>query len=425
MFKGNCVVLAAALAFALTGCASNDTDGGETHVATNAVDTAALQVDPEVARMRALAAEARAIVDETVWSGRFADNGSVTRAWMSGSLILFELRDVNTREYEIHCVDAASGKQRWIVILGDNPLDRAPHVGDGTIAFLTANDGGMVVVDSARGSRLWHVRARMGVVPAGDAIGNDGTVYCSSHLSGRMAALVAADGRKAWDFNPNGVCRTAPVLTTPAGRELLVFGTDAGELVALEAKQWDEVAPTAATWTKQLNGPVSGDPTFAMVGEADAAMGLVVVPCEDGWLYGVDPTTGRSRWVVRTDKGFKRSAAVIGNRVFARNANRMFCVDAVTGQRLWYGGDVSELSAYERDEVFREVQGFEHAERALAADAERVYLMQGDNRIMRCKSEDGTVENEQAMPAFDFFLTNEATGALIMGTRDGYFMACK
>ena len=168
-------------------------------------------------------------------------------------------------------------------------------------------------------------------------------------------------------------------------------------------------------------GAVAADPTFGLVGEKNAA--LVVVPCDDGWLYGVDPAVGRNLWVLRTDAPFKRKPAIAGNRVFARNADRMFCLDATTGQRAWWAPSAEGADAYAREQLFGPPEGFENAHRMLASRDDRAYLLLGENVVLRCNGEDGRIEGEVALPAFDFFMTNEATGTLILGTRDGIFLA--
>ncbi|MCA9320479.1 MAG: PQQ-binding-like beta-propeller repeat protein, partial [Planctomycetes bacterium] len=253
------------------------------------------------------------------------------------------------------------------------------------------------------------------------------TVYVASHLSGRMAALNGADGRKGWDFRVDGTPRRAPVLTQGLSRQLLIFGTDEGQIVAIDAKSAHDSAPSNAAWTKPLNGPVSGDLTFGWIAgeEEGEGYGLIVVPCEDGWLYGIDPATGRSRWVVRSDATFRGPAKIIGNRVYATNRDRMFCIDADTGHRIWYPASTAGLSEFEKNEFFGPPEGYEHAERVLADDGTRAFFTRGHSVIMRCASSDGSIESEYAMSAFDFFMTNTVTGDLLLGTKDGYLFSFK
>ena len=432
MMKGTNIGALALLLLLAVGCASDDATDPSTQPTTMSAkisvpDDAMAHIDPVVARLRSLEAQARSVADEKAWSGRYIRSGTVTRAWARGATILLEVWDAEAREYAVHKIDARTGKQRWILLLGQHPLARAPHVGAGTIAFLTDVDAGMTVVDAITGSRIWNKRVELQVIPCSDATSKASTVYVANYLSGRMCAVSAADGRKTWDFRTAGACRTVPVLSWGLANQLLIYGTDAGELVAIDAKEYHEVPPTSAHWTKALNGPVKSDPRYVLLpGDEDgASTPLLVVPCADGWLYGVDPATGRSRWVLCSDAAFETAPQVMNGRVYARNAKRLFCVDAASGERVWFPPYDRDREGYEKQELFGPVAGYEHAERALAANDERVFLLSGRNTVVRCKPDDGTIESEIPLPAFDFFLSNEATDTLIVGTSDGYFVAIR
>lgn len=458
MKKWNAIWAVTLIVCTFGACASDETsEPSNEPMMAEPVAMDASHVDPVIARQRALEAEASAISAGKSWGVKLGGHHEVARCWAQGGLVLCEAWDIENREWDVHCIDIANGRLRWMLVLGENRLARVPQVGNGTIAFLTENDGGMIVVDSVRGSRIWGMRAKLGVVPASAAISNGATVYLASHLSQRMAAVSGGDGRKGWDFTTAGTCRRAPVLSRGLARQLLIYGTDQGELVALDARGFDETGPNNSAWNKPLNGAISGDPTYAWVAMAAAAaeakpaegegegesggdgeaapaapaaaatggFGLVVVPCADGWLYGVDPATGRSRWIQRSNKAFVGRPVVIDGRVYATNQERMFCIDADTGHRLWYPASMAGLGEYEKNETFGTPEGFETADRVLAASGDRVLFLRGHDTIMRVKPADGTVEGEYSMGAFDFFLTNSATGDLLVATKDGYVMAFK
>ncbi|MCB9833774.1 MAG: PQQ-binding-like beta-propeller repeat protein [Planctomycetes bacterium] len=427
MTKGNCIWALALVVLALSACASDENDAGMRSMDDTSMAADLSHIDPVIARKRELEGEALGIADAVAWSFKTGMGETFRRVWENGRWLLAETYNAHSKNYSVRSIDLVEGREQWVLVLGEHPLARAPHVGDGTIAFLTDIDGAMIVVNAVTGGRLYAFRSDLDVVPSGDATSKGDTVYVPNHVSQRIAAVAAEDGRNGWDFRIRGFCNTAPVLTYGQSQQFLIVGTDAGELTALRAKRHNEVPPERAEWSRTLDtGAVTADPRFIMVptGDEGMARGLVVVPTEGGWLYGIEPSTGRSHWVLRSDKGFGCSPKFMNGRIYARNAERLFCLDAMSGDRAWMPAGSESLSEYERSQLFREPVGYELADRALAADDNRVYLLKGKNTVLRCGN-DGSIETELDLPSFDFFISNEATGKLVLLTADGYVVACQ
>lgn len=419
MTKRNIWVLALLL-LPLAACASTD-EPAET-MQEETVEAPA-HVPPLIHRMRTLEAEVRGVAADRAWSAQFTGDHRVERAWLRGTTLLLEAFDAENERWVAYSINAATGRSNWIVVLGDQRLERAPHVGDGSIAFLTEHDNGMVLVNSRTGSRIDIFKARMQVVAASDATSGPATVYVGNHLTNRLVAA-APDGRKGWDWRTNGLCTTTPVLTRGLPNQMLVYATDGGEVGALPAKAFNEVPPRNASWKRQLAGGVTGDPREIMIGSGDEARSLLLVPCHDGFFYGIDPATGRSLWQpLRTDAAFKSTPHAANGKIFVRNDDRMFCLDANTGKRAWWPASMAQADDYDKEQLFATPEGFEVADRLLAANDDRVYLLQNPNIVMRCNAETGKVEGAYPLTSFDFILTNESTGTLVVGTHDGIFMA--
>ena len=387
----------------------------------------AFEDDPDrvIDRLRSLESDIAAVAAEKVWGTKLTGPETVRRAWLDGTTLLMETRDPVRDAYVMHCVDAAVGRSKWQVVLGPNPLSRAPHVGEGTIAFLTENDNGLLVVQSHSGSRLYHIAARTRIVPSSDAISTLDTVYLGNYLSDRITAISADDGRSGWDVIAGGEIKTTPVLTSGLSQQLVMFGTDRGFLGAVPAKAFHEAPPEGYAWSRQFSGGVTADMAYTIATSGEDAIPLAIVPCEDNFCYGVDPITGRSQWVLRTNKPFKSEPHVAGGRVFVRNTERLFCLDAATGNRVWNSPRLEGREGYELSEFFPAAEGFEVADRLLAASEEHTYLLIEPNMVLRCKSEDGAIDGRAVLSTFDFLLTNEANNLLIAGTRDGYFLGWK
>jgi outer membrane protein assembly factor BamB len=377
-----------------------------------------------ISRQDALAEAASPLGVKLSWRQNYGSN-EIRRAWLRGDMLLMETWNPAKRRFEILSSDVTKGgRLNWILGIGDHRLARAPHVGRGSITFLTESDSGMIVVD-LNGSRIHgRLRTRIGVIPASEAQSTSDTVFIGNYLAQRLVAASADNGLKGWDFPIEGLCINCPMLTRTLPTNLVICASEKGELTALVARSSGASAPRRASWKRQLAGGIEANPR--MVDSNDkSARPLIVVPCKDGNLYGLDAATGTSEWVLRTNRPFIASASVAGGRVFAKNTERMFCLDLKTGKRLWYGPGTDTSKEYAASQLFSEPAGYETTDRVLAADDARVFFLTGKNQVYRCNSKNGEIECAERLGAFDFFLTNEVTGELLLGTRDGNFLALK
>ena len=375
-----------------------------------------------IARQDGLASAAAPLGVKLSWRQNYGSN-EIRRAWLRGDTILMESWNSTKRRYEMLSADVTKGgRLNWIVAIGAHRLARPPHIGRGSITFLTDSDSGMIVVDE-NGSRIHsRLRTRLGVIPASDAQSTSDTIFVGNYLAQRLVAASADNGLKGWDFPIEGLCTNCPSLTHTLPTNLVICASEKGQLTALEARSSDMSAPRRAKWRRKLAGGIGADPYMV---DTKGSRPLLVVPCKDGNLYGLDAATGTSEWILRTNRPFVSGASVAGGRVFAKNTERMFCLDLKTGKRLWYGPGTDTSNEYKASQLFTEPSGFETTDRVLAANDSRVFFLSGANQIYRCNGKNGEVESAERLDAFDFFLTNGATGELILGTRDGNFLAFK
>lgn len=417
MKKGN-AFWTLALVFVAGACASSDQT---TTTSTMTVETG---VPPLIARMRALESEALQVAVKKVWSAQITGDSEVVNAWLDGSTLLIEAKNPATHEYEVYSADIArQGQRHWMLVLGKQPLARAPHIGNGTIAFLTEGDGGMVLVNARTGSRIHHIKAQLTVVPSTDATSSGSTAYIGNYLTSRLAAVSGVDGTKGWDLVTNGLVSTTPVLTKKLANELIICGTDKGTVVAVMASAYDGVPPKKEEWSRQFAGPISGQPIIYEIPatENSTAKSIAVVPCEDGNLYGLDASTGQTVWALRTNAPFKSMPVAAGGMVFAKNAERLFCLDQKTGARVWWA-DENAASEYAKTQLFAEPKFFEVTDRALGAVGENAYLLRDANLVSRHGLKDGKIAGEARLSGFDYHFSNQSTGTLVLGTKDGIFM---
>lgn len=218
----------------------------------------------------------------------------------------------------------SGGSLLWKHDLGWLPWDCLAISGDGTVYAGLRNQDFIAV--NPRGGRLWTVR--LDGLPAGDpAVAEDGTVLVGTS-AGTLSALSHL-GRREWAVTLPGAVTGQPVIdgagtiyVTAADRRLyaltqwgefkwslpftaapgvpsiaadgsVVFGTDAGEIVA--------VSPSGdAMWKKSLGAPVIGVAADALQIVADTRAGRVAGFTLDGrelWRTDTGHTLGSSPFI--------------------------------------------------------------------------------------------------------------------------------
>lgn len=125
--------------------------------------------------------------------------------------------------------------------------------------------------------------------------------------------LERATGRLLWEFETFGAHSSAPVI---AGERLFF---QCGGLYALDAAtgavRWE-------FWTK----------TWATTAPA-ADTGRVYAPAGDQ-LFCLDAVSGKRLWSVKTGS-VEKAPVLIGSRLFISVGETIFCLDASSGKRLW------------------------------------------------------------------------------------------
>jgi outer membrane protein assembly factor BamB len=208
------------------------------------------------------------------------------------------------------------------------------------VVYVGSGDGHVYALDLETGGERWAATAT-GAVDAAPAVAA-GRVFVGDR-AGVFHALDAATGKELWSFRegmpvpfPWGhesgdIYRSS---ATIAGGMVLFGGTD-GFVYALDP------ATGRPKWRTDLQARIPGSPAVAE--------GLVVVGDAAGIVHALDLASGASRWTFRTagsdlvsaDFGFDRrtiqsSPSIAGDRVFvgARDGF-LYALDLHTGKRLW------------------------------------------------------------------------------------------
>lgn len=396
------------LLLCLVLCAACASDDGVAVIEAMTVEGPALYTDT----LTALESEMAQVAMKRAWSGSYFSACTVQGAAVQESDLFVWVFNGRSRHYEVHSLNAKTGTRNWMVDVGDRNLEHLPMAGDRFVVCLLQDGAGMVVVNRANGARAYTMSTRVSQVPTGPAASSDSTVYLNSLIDDRVHALNPATGMSGWAFRTAGTITAGPITTPRLPRRLVVFGTDAGEVVALPPRAWNESRPSDPAWDRNVFGDVSGPISVAKAIVGDKLQVSVLVPCEDHGLYCLDAATGEPRWVYRTAHPFRGAARALGGRVFGRNERRLCVVDLATGDEAW--------AASAED---GETKPFETAFAAVAADDTRAYLWMGGKKIVRADGATGAFIAGANLASFDWIVPGGENNVLVGVTRDGYLVA--
>ncbi len=183
----------------------------------------------------------------------------------------------------------------------------------------SANEG-QIALDRARGTVL--------------STGRDGVLAVDAHT-----------GQRRWHTTRVRAANYGRIGAPAVNGELLYVPTGSPTIYALSARDGARLG-----WEAAADGDVNAAPA---VGD-----GVVVVPCDDGYLYGFDVADGRRRWRVRTGpRGSSFSSPVIvdGVAYAAGKGSYVVAVRPADGELLWRrltSGHVRGTPAVAKDLVY-------------------------------------------------------------------------
>ena len=396
---------------ALILCAFLSLLGGCSMTQETAVDSGS-GTDSYSYSLSGLENEMSRIALKRVWGDRYFKNAVVTGASVDGTDLFVWVFNGVERAHELHCIDAVTGVNRWMIGGLPSTFEYAPDAGDELVVGLMDAGRGMVVAKRGNGARPYTLYTEIDQIPTSSATSSGATVFLTSIVDDRLHAVNPESGFTGWAVQTNGSISSGPIMTPRLPRRLVVVGTTAGEVVAYAPAAWHEVEPAAPAWERSLFGEVSGPMSIAQLTNEDGVEVSVLAPCSDKGLYCLDAATGEPRWVYRTAHPFRGTAHAFGTRVFGRNERRLAVVDLATGDEAWNSSsDASEPRA------------FELCLGALAADDERAYLIDGSKRVHRANGQTGDIVETASLNCFDLLIPSGDANLLIGVTKDGHIVA--
>jgi len=289
---------------------------------------------------------------------------------------------------------------RWMYPTGA-PVDSSPVIGyddalHASIAFIGNTAGNLDAVDIANGSLLWS--RDFGVPILATPTVYDGSLWVGTFVSGHVYKLDATTGATECAISlGTGTDLSSPTIATPPGQPTSVyFGVQDNGVVsapieavnestcavewsvlpyAMESGSWNPTsfgvdatgqplvlagsanpdstayalnALTGATvWQNRNLHPAYDDVgagiTVSPPGYDGIADGMAYYPGEDGILYAIDLTTGKTVWTFNflaattpsVYKGGRSAAALVGNELVFGTGTGVMAVNAVNGTEIW------------------------------------------------------------------------------------------
>lgn len=228
-------------------------------------------------------------------------------------------------------LDAKTGKPRWTFTAGG--AIRARPVVEGDDLYVQADDGLLYKLSARRGSLRWKVPTTDSAIvrlpfdrPGSRFDARASAVHVASRRlyvgthDGRVLALDAATGARAWSFATGGPVLAAPRL---AGGTVYAGSFD-GRVYALDAASGGE------RWRHDLGAPVSSTPV--------ETGGIVIAGSRSYDLIGLDAATGAVAWSrylwfswIESTPTIRDGMAYLGSS----DAAKAMAIDARTGRSVW------------------------------------------------------------------------------------------
>ncbi len=238
---------------------------------------------------------------------------------------------VHTSGGYVHTYDAETGRYFWGSWIGHKTARAYPASVNSSQVFVTSLNE-LIGFDRATGRKLFDVSLED--LPS-TGTGCDEELAMVGLRSGKLVAYTARDhttdgtlrgqsaGSFAFAWQTKGMLTARPLLS----EKVIAFGSaDHRVYVALKQKTNNT---TTLLYRYLTAGPISAN--LAAYGNR-----TLVIPSGDNNVYGVDLFNAETRWSVATGSPVDQEPLVLGQDVYAINAEgRVLSIDALTGELKW------------------------------------------------------------------------------------------
>ncbi len=271
--------------------------------------------------------------------------GDATPALVNNKLYVFTRQGDNEM---LQCLDASTGKQVWksvayttVAVTGppsSHPGPRSsPSVADGKVVTLGVG-GDIACFDAATGKLLWRNEEFKGAVPqfftGMSPLISSG--ICYAHLGGpqrgQFVAFDLSTGAVKWKVEGESPAYGSPVLITINGSKQIVFQAQT-KLVSFnlaDGKQlWEFATPVGTGRVNNATSPVVDQNKIYYTGLSNGFNAIEIK--KNGDSFAVNKLWSNPDF----STGFSTPLLKDGFLYGLSNQNRLFCINASTGQTAW------------------------------------------------------------------------------------------
>ena len=217
--------------------------------------------------------------------------------------------------FGIHALDAISGEEIW-KFPTNGFVNSVPAVSNDAVYF-GSDDRKFYALNAKDGTLLWVNDTAMDGYTASASVANN-MVYAMPK-DGSFYAFNPGNGKIIWSKLIGKVAESSPAV----GEGIIAFGTDGGDIVALDALTGKEKWRYDIGEIEIKSSPVIAD-------------GTIFVGSNDGSVYAITTGNGMLKWKYSTSNNVVSSPSVKNGVVyFGSTDSNFFALDALTGKVIW------------------------------------------------------------------------------------------
>ncbi len=217
--------------------------------------------------------------------------------------------------FGIHALDISSGNELWRYHT-NSFVKSVPAVANDVVYF-GADDRKFYALNAKDGTLLWVNDTALNGYTASAVVANN-MVYAIPK-DGSFYAFDIRNGNIIWSTLIGKIAESSPAV----GEGIIAFGTDNGDIVALDASTGKEKWHYDTGVIEIKSSPVIAD-------------GTLFVGSNDGSVYAITTDKGTLKWKYSTSSNVESSPSVKNGVVyFGSTDSNFFALDALTGKEKW------------------------------------------------------------------------------------------
>ncbi len=225
--------------------------------------------------------------------------------------------------YGVSAVDVTTGMQLW-TYRTDSFVGGVPAISNGVL-YVGANDRKFYAINVSDGTLKWVNMSAISGYASSPVV--EGTIVYAMPQDGTFYAFDVDTGEIIWSTLIGKISESSPAI----GDGIITFGTDGGDVVALDASTGKE------KWRYNTgSSDIKSSPAIAD--------GTVFIGSDDGSLYALSADNGNLVWKYSTGDNIESSPSVKNGVVYAGSKDSsFFAIDEKTGKRKWIDPNAGQV----------------------------------------------------------------------------------